>query len=125
MFLVVRGCLLGKEGKRWTPRPKVSALVPLQKLILLSPALTVCESRRRYGPIAGRNRSVREGTLKRYALILVLVFISAAPSRASGTITLAASLPAQTADSLPFAVLIGLIALGAVLVLRKMIRDLF
>jgi hypothetical protein len=33
--------------------------------------------------------------------------------------------PTQVADSLPFAALIGLIALGAILVLRKMIRDLF
>jgi hypothetical protein len=33
--------------------------------------------------------------------------------------------PNRVADSLPFAALIGLIALGAILVLRKMIRDLF
>lgn len=34
------------------------------------------------------------------------------------------SAPSNFADSLPFAALIGLIAVGAVLVLRKMIRDL-
>jgi hypothetical protein len=33
--------------------------------------------------------------------------------------------PNRVADSLPFAALIGVIALGAVFVLRKMIRDLF
>lgn len=33
--------------------------------------------------------------------------------------------PIQVADSLPFAALIGLIALGAIFVLSKVIRDLF
>lgn len=77
-------------------------------------------------PLQGATVLVSEGTLKRYALTVVLVFIcSAAPSGASGAIMVAGGSPAQIADSLPFAVLIGLIALGAVLVLRKMIRDLF
>jgi hypothetical protein len=55
------------------------------------------------------------------------VFIGfGAPVSAIGSTTIAASLVrTQAADSLPFAVLIGGIALGAVLVLRKMIRDLF
>ena len=46
--------------------------------------------------------------------------------RAGSMAAMAASpIPTQVADSLPFAALIGLIALGAILVLRKMIRDLF
>jgi hypothetical protein len=66
--------------------------------------------------------------MKRHLLTIMLgVFIGfGAPLSTSGTTTMAASLVrTQTADSLPFAVLIGGIALGAVLVLRKMIRDLF
>jgi hypothetical protein len=63
---------------------------------------------------------------KLLTLVPVVFAGFASPSRATGTITAAANpMPGQVADSLPFAVLIGLIALGAVLVLRKMIRDLF
>jgi hypothetical protein len=69
-----------------------------------------------------------EGTLKRHLLTIMLGIFTGfgAPLSTSGTTSMAASLVrTQTADSLPFAVLIGGIALGAVLVLRKMIRDLF
>jgi len=66
--------------------------------------------------------------MKRHLLTIMLgVFIGfGAPLSTCAATTIAASLVrTQTADSLPFAVLIGGIALGAVLVLRKMIRNLF
>jgi hypothetical protein len=68
------------------------------------------------------------GNLKLHAfsLFLVAFFCCAFQSRAGGTVAMGASfVPTQVADSLPFAALIGLIALGAMLVLRRMIRDLF
>jgi hypothetical protein len=70
----------------------------------------------------------RGADLKLHAFSLFLGAFSCCASRlrAGGTVAIAASLvPTQVADSLPFAALIGLIALGAILVLRKMIRDLF
>jgi len=61
-----------------------------------------------------------------FSLFLSALFVSAFQSRTGGTDATAAGLvPTQVADSLPFAALIGLIALGAILVFRKMIRDLF
>ena len=76
------------------------------------------------------NGSLKEsgGTLKPHVLKLALgIFVcTGAVSSASGATTSAIGLaPNPVADSLPFAALIGLIALGAILVLRKMIRDLF
>jgi hypothetical protein len=68
------------------------------------------------------------GTLKPHVLKIPLgIFVCAgAVLSASGATTGAIGLaPNRVADSLPFAALIGLIALGAILVLRKMIRDLF
>jgi len=69
-----------------------------------------------------------EGTLKPHVLKLALGIFACtgAVLSASGATTSAIGLaPNPVADSLPFAALIGLIALGAVFVLRKMIRDLF
>jgi hypothetical protein len=78
---------------------------------------------------AGLSRRETNMAWKEKLLTLVpVVFASlGSPLRATPTITAAAnSTPTQqVADSLPFAMLIGLLALGAVLVLRKMIRDLF
>ena len=68
------------------------------------------------------------GTLKPHILKLALgIFVcSGAVLGASGATASSIGLaPNQVADSLPFAALIGVIALGAILVLRKMIRDLF
>ena len=113
----------------WTGKTKVSALVPLQQTPPSFPGLRVYEPRRFYVPMECDRSSAKEsceGTLKRHVLRAVLgIFIcSGAPLSASGTIV-ASFMPPQVADSLPFTALIGLIALGAILVFRKMIRDLF
>jgi hypothetical protein len=76
-------------------------------------------------------RDKAEGTLKRHLIAMltnvlgVLIGFGAALSTSAATTAAASLVRTQTADSLPFAVLIGGIALGAVLVFRKMIRDLF
>jgi len=67
-------------------------------------------------------------SLKQLLLSLALaVFASLClPVSATGTmLAVGGPAPTQIADSLPFAALIGLIAVGAILVFRKMIRDLF
>jgi drug/metabolite transporter (DMT)-like permease len=69
-----------------------------------------------------------EGTLKRHLLtnaLGVLLGFGSALGTSAATTAAASLVRNQTTDSLPFAVLIGAIALGAVLVLRKMLRDLF
>ncbi|HXO05555.1 MAG TPA: hypothetical protein VN884_07980 [Candidatus Sulfotelmatobacter sp.] len=55
----------------------------------------------------------------------ILTGIGAPLSAGGATAGAAGSVQTQGADSLPFVALIGLIALGAIFVLRKMIRDLF
>ncbi len=81
-------------------------------------------------------RREQEGTLKPHVLKDVLkdvlkvalgIFVcSGVVLSASGATVNAIGLaPNRVADSLPFVALIGVIALGAILVLRKMIRDLF
>lgn len=67
-------------------------------------------------------------SLKQVLLSLALVVFASLclPVSATGSMTAVAALPpSQVMDSLPFAAIIGLIAVGAVLVFRKMIRDLF
>ena len=69
-----------------------------------------------------------EDTMKRHLLTIMLGILTwvGAPLSAGGTTaSVAGSVQSQGTDSLPFVALIGLIALGAILVLRKMIRDLF
>jgi hypothetical protein len=61
-----------------------------------------------------------------FTILLGIVTGVLAPLSAGGTTaSVAGSVPNQGPDSLPFVALIGLIALGAIFVLRKMIRDLF
>lgn len=55
----------------------------------------------------------------------IFVCTGAVLSTSGATASAIGLAPNRVADSLPFAALIGLIALGAILVLRKMIRDLF
>jgi hypothetical protein len=66
--------------------------------------------------------------MKRHLLTIMVGILTAIPAPLSaGGINAnpAGSVQSQGADSLPFVALIGLIALGAIFVLRKMIRDLF
>lgn len=55
----------------------------------------------------------------------VLIGFGGALSTRAATTAAVSLVRNQTADSLPFVVLIGAIAVGAILVLRKMMRDLF